>query len=48
MQKLFLDALGREHLARARSSNAGRSAEAVHGGHEHTLRQTLLNVAKHR
>jgi quercetin dioxygenase-like cupin family protein len=42
MQKLSLDALAREHLARARQSSTGRSAETVYGGHEHTLRQTLM------
>jgi len=42
MQKLSLDALAREHLARARQASAGRSAETVFGGHEHTLRQTLV------
>jgi quercetin dioxygenase-like cupin family protein len=45
MQKLSLDALGREHLERARGSNAGRSAETVYGGHEHVLRQTLLTFS---
>lgn len=45
MQKLSLDALGREHLERARASDAGRSAETVYGGHEHTLRQTLLTLS---
>jgi len=42
MRKLSLDALAREHLARARQASAGRSAETVFGGHEHTLRQTLV------
>ncbi|PWI07099.1 LuxR family transcriptional regulator [Streptomyces sp. NWU339] len=42
MQKLSLDALAREHLERAAASSTGRSASTVHGGHEHTLRQTLL------
>lgn len=42
MQKLSLDALAREHLGHARQSSAGRSAESVYGGHEHTLRQTLI------
>jgi len=42
MQKLSLDALAREHLGRAQQSSAGRSAETVFGGHEHTLRQTLM------
>ncbi|MGW0084078.1 cupin domain-containing protein [Streptomyces sp. NPDC003393] len=42
MQKLSLDARVREHLERAASSSTGRSAETVYGGHEHTLRQTLI------
>jgi quercetin dioxygenase-like cupin family protein len=42
MQKLSLDAQAREHLERAAASSAGRSAETVYGGHEHTLRQTLV------
>jgi len=42
MQKLSLDAIAREHLARARQSSTGRSAETVYGGHERTLRQTLM------
>jgi quercetin dioxygenase-like cupin family protein len=42
MQKMSLDALAKEHLDRARSASAGRSAETVFGGHEHTLRQTLV------
>ncbi|MFD7765507.1 cupin domain-containing protein [Streptomyces sp. NPDC059787] len=42
MQKLSLDALAREHLERAAAASSGRSATTVHGGHEHTLRQTLL------
>lgn len=42
MQKMSLDALAREHLERAHQSGAGRSAETVYGGHEHTLRQTVV------
>ncbi|KES08104.1 LuxR family transcriptional regulator [Streptomyces toyocaensis] len=42
MQKLSLDALAREHLERAAAAPNGRSAATVYGGHEHTLRQTLL------
>jgi quercetin dioxygenase-like cupin family protein len=42
MQKLSLEALARQHLGHARQSSAGRSAESVYGGHEHTLRQTLI------
>ena len=42
MEKRSLTALGREHLATARRVRNGRSAHTVYGGHEHTLRQTLL------
>ena len=42
MQKISLDALAREHLDRARDASAGRSAETIFGGHERTLRQTLI------
>nr|WP_253882449.1 cupin domain-containing protein [Actinomadura rupiterrae] len=42
MNKLSLTALVREHLGRAREASSGRSAETVHGGHEHPLRQTLI------
>jgi quercetin dioxygenase-like cupin family protein len=42
MQKFSLDALAREHLRRAHDSAAGRSAETVYGGHERTLRQTIV------
>lgn len=42
MQKFSLDALAREHLQRAATAPAGRSAETVYGGHEHVLRHTLV------
>ncbi|MEQ8142456.1 cupin domain-containing protein [Streptomyces sp. OP7] len=42
MQKLSLDALVRTHLEQAATASSGRSATTVFGGHEHTLRQTLL------
>jgi len=42
MQKLSLTALAREHLEAARTTSSGRSAHTVYGGHEHTLRQTLI------
>jgi quercetin dioxygenase-like cupin family protein len=42
MQKLSLDALAREHLDRAKQSTSGRSADTVFGGHERTMRQTLV------
>jgi len=42
MEKRSLTALAREHLAAANAAHSGRSAHTVYGGHEHTLRQTLL------
>ncbi|MGV9358702.1 cupin domain-containing protein [Streptomyces misionensis] len=42
MQKLSLDARAREHLERATAAATGRSAETLYGGHEHSLRQTLV------
>ncbi|MFE1858010.1 cupin domain-containing protein [Streptomyces anandii] len=45
MRKLSLDAKAREHLERAAASSTGRSAETLHGGHEHTLSQTLIALS---
>jgi len=45
MDSVSLSQLADEHLAVARSSNSGRSAHTVHGGHEHQLRQTLIALA---
>jgi quercetin dioxygenase-like cupin family protein len=42
MQKFSLDALARQHAERAASASTGRSSQAVYGGHEHVLRQTLI------
>lgn len=42
MEKRSLTALCRQHLAAARDSRNGRSAQTVYGGHEHILRQTLV------
>ncbi|MBS1691886.1 MAG: cupin domain-containing protein [Actinobacteria bacterium] len=42
MNKVSLTALAREHLQAARAANSGRSAHTVYGGHEHSLRQTLI------
>ena len=42
MEKLSLHAVAREHLDSARSSGSGRAATTVFGGHEKTLRQTVL------
>jgi quercetin dioxygenase-like cupin family protein len=46
MRKMSLDALAREQLDRARQASSGRSAATVHGGHEHTLRQTLIALTE--
>jgi quercetin dioxygenase-like cupin family protein len=42
MEKISLTALARQQLTAARSTSSGRSAHTVYGGHEHTLRQTLI------
>ena len=42
MQKSSLTAQAREQLKTARHASSGRSAKTVYGGHEHTLRQTLV------
>lgn len=42
MDKHSLTALAEEHIAAARNSSNGRSAVTVYGGHEHSLRQTLM------
>lgn len=41
MQKLSLDALGRELLGRA-ANGPGRAGQTVIGGHEKALRQTVI------
>ncbi len=42
MPTLSLTALAHEQLERARVAGSGRSAETVVGGHESSLRQTLM------
>ncbi len=42
MNKVSLTALAREQLEKARAAGSGRSAHTVYGGHEHSLRQTLM------
>lgn len=42
MRKFSLQATAHEHLDHARASTTGRSATTIYGGHEQTLRQTLL------
>lgn len=48
MEFVSLSQLADEHLEAARSSNSGRSAHTVHGGHDHQLRQTLIALAAGR
>ena len=42
MEKSSLTALARTQLTLAEQAHSGRSAHTVFGGHEHTLRQTLI------
>ena len=42
MTKTSLTAVADGQLASARSSTQSRSAHTVHGGHEHSLRQTVI------
>jgi quercetin dioxygenase-like cupin family protein len=45
MDSTSLTQLVSEHLAKAQSSSAGRSAHTVYGGQQHSLRQTLIALA---
>ena len=42
MQKFSIEATARQQLTAARQSSAARAATTVVGGHEHTLRQTVV------
>jgi quercetin dioxygenase-like cupin family protein len=42
MDKVSLTALARQQLAAAHDAHSGRSAHTVYGGHQHTLRQTVI------
>ncbi len=46
MEKISLTALARQHMESARSASSGRSAHTVYGGHEHSLRQTMLALTE--
>jgi quercetin dioxygenase-like cupin family protein len=41
-RKLSLEATAREQLEAARRNSAHRAASTVHGGHEQTMRQTVV------
>jgi quercetin dioxygenase-like cupin family protein len=45
MEKSSLTALVRQQLHLAQTASSGRSAHTVYGGHEHSLRQTLIALA---
>ena len=45
METVALGMLGERLLAEARSASSGRCAVTIHGGHVHSLRQTLIGVA---
>lgn len=45
MEKSSLIALARHHLELAQHASGGRSAHTVYGGHEHTLRQTVIALS---
>lgn len=44
METVALGVLGDKLLAEARSASSGRYAVTIHGGHVHSLRQTLIGV----
>lgn len=45
MEPTSLTGLAEQLLAAARTAGSGRGARTVYGGHEHTLRQTLVALA---
>ena len=48
MEKVSLTALARQQLEIAQNASSGRSARTVYGGHEHSLRQTVIALAEGR
>lgn len=42
MDNTNLGTVARDHLETARRADSGRAAETVYGGHEKTLRQTVI------
>lgn len=45
MESISLTTLVDEQLAAAREAHSGRSAKTVRGGHEHSLRETVIALA---
>ena len=48
MQKFSLEAISRAQLAKAAAAASGRGAETVYGGHERSLRQTVIALSAGR
>ncbi len=46
MQKISLEALARQQLHAALDAGGGRAADTVYGGHEKSLRQTVIGALK--
>lgn len=46
MEKFSLTAIAREQLEKAKAGSSGRSASTIFGGHEHTLRQTIVALVE--
>ncbi len=42
MDKLSLEAMAREQAQRAAAAGSGRASETIYGGHEKSLRQTVI------
>jgi quercetin dioxygenase-like cupin family protein len=45
MQKFSLTAAVHQQLEQAKRASSGRSSQTIHGGHEHTLKQTVIALA---
>jgi quercetin dioxygenase-like cupin family protein len=45
MESISITAVAEEQLDLARRSNSGRAAHTIHGGHDHSLRQTVMALA---
>jgi quercetin dioxygenase-like cupin family protein len=45
MESISLTELVDEQLAAAKDAHSGRAAHTVHGGHDHSLRQTVIALA---
>jgi len=46
MDNVTLPRLVAQQIDRANAATSGRSAHTIYGGHKHTLRQTLIALAK--